>query len=149
MPDGPWLPPLAPFDPLEASVVGVVPPEAVVPPVALGLLDLAPVLVARVLVVAGSGPGVAFAEVGVTDEAAGVAAVVVGVGPSAAWAGGTSVEALQIWAYEGATEGGGSLGFAGSSLWNIKPSTSSAGLETDCSAGPLDAYTQDPDAPCQ
>lgn len=56
---------------------------------------------------------------------------------------------LQIWLYDGATEGGGSLELAGSSLWNRSPTTSSVGLETDCSAGPFDAYTQEPDAPCQ
>jgi hypothetical protein len=51
--------------------------------------------------------------------------------------GGTSVEALQICAYDAGTAGGGSLGLSGSSTWNLKPSTSLLGLETDCSAGPL------------
>jgi hypothetical protein len=50
------------------------------------------------------------------------------------WLGGTP---LQIWAYEGATPGGGSLELAGSPFWNFHPSTSSGGLETDCPAGPL------------
>ena len=36
-----------------------------------------------------------------------------------AWAGGTSVEALQICAYDGATPGGGSLELSGSSFWNF------------------------------
>jgi hypothetical protein len=51
--------------------------------------------------------------------------------------GGTSVEALQIWAYDADAAGGGSLGLSGSLTWNLQPSTSLLGLETDCSAGPL------------
>jgi hypothetical protein len=93
--------------------------------------------------------GVADAE----DETAPVAAVVVVVGAAGGdgvcWGGGTSVDALQIWAYEGVTAGGGSLGLAGSLDWNRSPSTSSEGFEADCSVGPLLAYTQDPDDPCQ
>jgi hypothetical protein len=53
------------------------------------------------------------------------------------WAGGTSVDALQICAYEGLTPGAGSVGLSGALTWNLKPSTSSAGLDTDCSEGPL------------
>ena len=62
--------------------------------------------------------------------------VVVAGAPAGAWAGGTSVDALQICAYDGATPGGGSLALSGSSVWNLQPSTSSGGLATDCSAGP-------------
>ncbi len=64
-------------------------------------------------------------------------------------AGGTSVEALQIAAYDGATAGGGSLALSGSLAWNSSPSTSLPGFETDCSVGPLLAYTHEPEDPCQ
>ena len=37
------------------------------------------------------------------------------------WGGGTSVDALQIWAYDGAAAGGGLLELSGSSSWNLQP----------------------------
>ncbi len=83
-----------------------------------------------------AGPAPVGAVVGVKDGAGWVVSVVVGVFDDDS-DGGTSVEALQIWAYDGATEGGGLLGVSGSSSWNLSPSTSLAGLETDCSVGPL------------
>ena len=83
-------------------------------------------------------PAAVLTVVGVEVGAAVAPGVAVGeAGVEGAWAGGTSVDALQICAYEGVTPGGGSLGPAGSLFWNRHPSTSFAGLETDCPAGPL------------
>lgn len=91
--------------------------------------------------VEGAGPpGVAVGGAVVGDVVAGV---------EEAWGGGTSVDALQICAYEGAAAGGGLLELSGWSSWNCSPKTSSDGLDTDCSVGPLLAYTHDPEEPCQ
>ena len=83
-------------------------------------------------------PAAVLTVVGVVVGAAAAPGIVVGdVGAEGVWAGATSVDALQICAYEGVTPGGGSLELAGSLFWNRHPSTSFAGLETDCPAGPL------------
>lgn len=116
----------------------VVPPAGVV--VLVVVASAAPLEFDRVpagvvVVVAAADPVPDGAVVCVRDGAGGVVSVVVGAFDEDG--GGTSVEALQIWAYDGATEGGGPLASSGSSSWNISPSTSSAGLETDCSVGPL------------
>ena len=92
-----------------------------------------------VVIVAGADPGLVLTVVGVTDRGGAVLVSVVVVGADGDCVGGTSVDVLQICAYDGLTAGGGSLGPAGSSVWNLQPSTSSAGLETECSAGPSSA----------
>jgi hypothetical protein len=117
----------------------VVSPEAVVGVVVVAPaapLDLDPVPGGGLVAAAPAGPAPVVVVVGVRDGAGCVVSVVVGVLDDD-WAGGTSVEALQIWAYDGATEGGGLLGVSGSLSWNLSPSTSLPGLETDCSVGPL------------
>jgi hypothetical protein len=118
--------------------VVVVFPAAVVVVVAGELPEFDFVLTAVVVVApVAAAPVPMLAGVGVT-ESPGAAAVVVVVGADAAspWGGGTSVEALQICAYDGAAAGAGALAVSGSFSWNRHPSTSSEGLETDCSAGP-------------
>jgi hypothetical protein len=93
-----------------------------------GAVDFAPVLGA-VGVETWSGPVVAPVVVVGTDGVVDV--VVVAPGDD-----GTSVAALQIWAYTDDGMGGGELALSGSLLWKRQPSTSSAGLPTGCSAGP-------------
>jgi hypothetical protein len=148
--DDPRLPPLVPL-----AVPGPEPSVVVLSPAGAAVVVVAPVDLGRPLaavlgVVTGSDPADVLTVVGVAEVAGRVlTTVVVGTGPEEVWGGGTSVEALQICAYEGVTDGGGSLGLAGSADWNLSPTTSSEGLETDCSAGPLLAYTHDPEDPCQ
>jgi hypothetical protein len=82
----------------------------VVAPVAF---DRAPTAV--VVGTAGPDPAPVLLVVGVaaTPGVAAGAVVVVVVATAAAWGGGTSVEALQIWAYEGVTLGGALLELSG------------------------------------
>jgi hypothetical protein len=88
------------------------------------------------VVVAGMVPPAAFALPVVVVLADGGAGVVVVTDGVAGWDGATSLAALQICAYEACTAGGGSSVLSGWPTWNRQPSTSSAGLETECSAGP-------------
>jgi hypothetical protein len=101
------------------------------------LLPAAPDLgrVIAVVVVRPAPVDVLPAVVVVTES--GDVAVVVVEDEEGDWAGGTSVDALQICVYEGLGPGGGSVGLSGALTWNLKPSTSSGGLDTDCSEGPL------------
>jgi hypothetical protein len=132
-----------------ASVVVVLPDAAPVVVVVVAPLDVDLVLTAVLVVAAGACPAFVLAVVGVTDAGLAAFVLVVVVGGGDAAGGGTSVEALQIWLYDGVTAGAGAVGLSGSFSWNIQPSTSSAGLETDCSAGPSSAYTHEPVDPCQ
>ncbi len=113
----------------------VVFPEAAVVVVVAALSNFDRVLSGVLVEVATPGPGTVPAVGGVTEAAAGADTVVV-VAAEDVCGGGTSVDALQICAYDGAATGGGSLSVSGSLSWNSQPSTSSGGLETDCSAGP-------------
>ncbi len=91
-------------------------------------------------------PAVALPVVAVTDGADVVVVSDVGV-----WDGGTSVDALQICAYDAGTdgEGGGLFGLSEPPDWYRKPTTSSVALATGCSVGPSLAYTHVPEVPCQ
>ena len=119
----------------------------VVVPIALladGVFDPVPVAVGLP-----PDPDVVLPVVVVTDGD--VVVVVVVSDDNVVGEGATSVEALQISAYEGATDGDGG-GFPGLSdpfVWYLKPTTSSGGLATGCSVGPSLAYTHVPEAPCQ
>jgi hypothetical protein len=129
--------------------VVVVPNAAGVVVVLVAPLDFDPVLTAVPVVADGAGPVLVLAVVGVTDAGAVAFVLVVVAAAGDDAGGGTSVEALQIWLYDGVTAGAGAVALSGSSSWKIQPSTSSAGLETGCSAGPSSAYTHEPVDPCQ
>ena len=89
-----------------------------------------------VVVEAWSGPVAVPSVVVVVTAGGNEVGVVVVTAEDGGWDGAISVVALQICAYDAGVAGGGLLGLSGSSLWNLQPSTSSAGLATDCSAGP-------------
>jgi hypothetical protein len=94
--------------------------------------DFGPALDGVVVGVAGADAVLVLPVVGVTGDDAAVVLEVV-------W--GSIVELVvvdtpgQMVAYDGATVGAGSLEEAGSSIWNLRPSTSPG--KTDCSVGPL------------
>jgi len=112
VPDDPWLlPPTETVSP-EPSVVVVAPGTAVV----VDTPDFGRVLTAVVVVVVWADPALVVPVVAVADGGASVVVVVVGAAPDGGCGGGTSVEALQICAYDEATAGGGSLGLSGSSV---------------------------------
>ena len=123
----PWLP---------GCVVLVV--DAAVGAAAVGAATADVGRVLGVVVVEAWSGAVAVPSVVVVVTAGGIeVGVVVVTAEDGGWDGATSVVALQICAYVAGVAGGGPLGLSGSSLWNLQPSTSSAGLATDCSAGPL------------
>jgi hypothetical protein len=98
-PGAPWLPPPVPLFPAEAGGVVVAPSGIVVVVGAPSTLGRVPTAV--VAVAAGAAPLLVLAVVGVADVATGAGAVVDVVGTAEAdWDGATSVEALQICAYE-------------------------------------------------
>ncbi len=148
----------APGDPCPAAPESLVPLEPWVPatvvvvvvaPFAADVVAEAPVLgpdaTALVVAVTGARPGLVLTVVGGDDN---VVVVVEGAGDEAGAMPAVETPG-QIVAKDAVLEGGGSLLLAGSSVWNRRPRTSPGGLDTDCSAGPLFAYTHDPVVPCQ
>ncbi|MGD0746433.1 MAG: hypothetical protein ABSB68_01315 [Acidimicrobiales bacterium] len=129
------LPPLPPLPPRTAAAGAVVLVVVVLGDAALGAAPDFGCVVGEVLTALCPGPAdVPPAVVVVTTGAGDVVVVTAGAG---CCAGGTSVDALQICAYVDVSAGGGSLELSGSSIWNLQPSTSLPGLDTDCSVGPL------------